>query len=655
MSRRAPHTGVSLFPFLDVLMCTMGALILLLIVTARNIHRGNQEAVSASVAIASIVPLPVTPAPATAPTPPPPPQVDRSELEARRLAHQALLAERQRAWEERQREIESQRSKWTDAVNALREEQRQLALKLQQLRDRLAEETSAQTGTITKQQELTALIQAAEQQQKELAETDAKLQQQLQELDQRRLILNRELETKQVQQSQRKPRFEIVAYDGASGTSRRPILVECRADGLTFAAERISLTAKDLVGFTPEINPLKDGSEALIAYWTTKDGKSAKDKTGPYLLLIVRPGGTVGFYVARKLLEKMDYEFGYELVYADEEIRWPEPDPEAVRVCEEAVRKSYATRETLAPIRGRSLLSNEVKLVGEDGNFHLPEIDELRATPDASFNRRSQATFTPPKRDLPASLGGGRPLPTNVPPRSTASGLGGNGFPAGDPVAREGGMSPAGSAAAPGRGPDGSSNSEPNRFPLGSLNPGSAAGMPRELGQSAPEESQPGSPSYVQNAKPLPRMFPGETVRQMPREQGAFPDGPTPLPARSAGGRGGKWTEDGGERKKWGETRPNGAIGIEREIKMHLYADRMEIHDGPTAIIPADAGRPEFQAAMSELLQRHALGWGRPPDSFFWRPVLKVVIHPGGNQHYPRMKELVDHWGLNTTTEQSIE
>ena len=43
MARRRTATAVSLFPFLAVLVCTMGALILLLLVTTRQIRQQQTQ------------------------------------------------------------------------------------------------------------------------------------------------------------------------------------------------------------------------------------------------------------------------------------------------------------------------------------------------------------------------------------------------------------------------------------------------------------------------------------------------------------------------------------------------------------------------------------------------------------------------------------
>jgi hypothetical protein len=96
-------------------------------------------------------------------------------------------------------------------------------------------------------------------------------------------------------------------------------------------------------------------------------------------------------------------------------------------------------------------------------------------------------------------------------------------------------------------------------------------------------------------------------------------------------------------------------IGIERTISFHLRSDRMSIDDGPESGIPVEMTRPEFQEIVAAMIEVHAQTWGDPPPKFFWRPALKVIIHPGGNQHYPRLKELLDHWGLSGKVEHVLD
>ena len=66
-------------------------------------------------------------------------------------------------------------------------------------------------------------------------------------------------------------RFSILPYDYASGTTRRPIIIECTENQITFASEGVVLSAADIEGFTPAFNPLQAGADALVDYWQAND------------------------------------------------------------------------------------------------------------------------------------------------------------------------------------------------------------------------------------------------------------------------------------------------------------------------------------------------------------------------------------------------
>ncbi|MCH7988319.1 MAG: hypothetical protein IID46_04115, partial [Planctomycetes bacterium] len=143
-------------------------------------------------------------------------------------------------------------------------------------------------------------------------------------------------------------RYAFIPFDGVSGTTRRPILIECSGSGFRFLPEGISLTLGDLEGFTLEVNPLLAGANSLAEYFSRKDsGKQEEEQASqPYVLLLVRPSGSVSYYAARKLLSNLGRPFGYELIEEDWKLDLPEPDPEAQRICKAAVEEAETKRKT---------------------------------------------------------------------------------------------------------------------------------------------------------------------------------------------------------------------------------------------------------------------------------------------------------------------
>src|SRR4029077_11573262 len=62
--------------------------------------------------------------------------------------------------------------------------------------------------------------------------------------------------------------YALVPYDGTSGTIRRPIYIECSKRGFRFLPEDETLSPVDLQGFHDSYNPLLNGTQALLRYWS---------------------------------------------------------------------------------------------------------------------------------------------------------------------------------------------------------------------------------------------------------------------------------------------------------------------------------------------------------------------------------------------------
>ena len=189
-------------------------------------------------------------------------------------------------------------------------------------------------------------------------------------------LAEQELLALHAQRANRPPeRFTIVPFDARTGTTRRPIVIECRADRMILVSEGITLTPADLDGFIPHFNPLSAGVRALSAGFQRIDGGELQ----PYVLLVVRPDGTVSYYVARMFLQPLGVPFGYELVGADQQFTWTPTDRELVRDCRRAIDEVLRERSRvheLSRLSGKG--EQPVRLRGSGGEFRLDEVDRLR-------------------------------------------------------------------------------------------------------------------------------------------------------------------------------------------------------------------------------------------------------------------------------------
>lgn len=369
------NQSVSLFPFLAVLVCAMGALIFLLLVTTRRIRSDALErAVQAEAAetVASGVHAPAatepvldrqtrpraplvewrprpqqptaarqTPRPSSSPEAP---RVPLSVAGAMPLPatplEQAIAVERLTPpqtvdqSEKRRAQFHSAQTLKQATLTALAERQA--------LWQRLKDE---QAKLKTQMETLAAEAEALARKRDELLAQQQSIRQAGGSLIKRIQDAERELEQKRQQVQAAQSKYSILPFDGQSGTVRRPILIECVEDGFRFLPENIELSAADFDGFVPEYNPLLAGTRALVDYWSKQQRQTPDDEYGePYVLLVVRPSGTIGYYAARRLLHELGTDFGYELIEEDADLELPDSTPGAAEACRQAIQALAAHR-----------------------------------------------------------------------------------------------------------------------------------------------------------------------------------------------------------------------------------------------------------------------------------------------------------------------
>ena len=658
MSRRvSQRVKVELFPFLAVLVCVMGALIFLLLVMTKQLRatavaRARAEAVARQthqpepLPEASLVlapdPLPSSPPEAASPisvdSDPQPvapgswtatSRADTAAIElAARIAEQATL---QKTWENRVASLE------------LDVEERQTQLNRQQLLARTVEQqmSALKQDVLRRELELAEIMgrqSAVEDQAPESAAARARLEQQIQSLRQ-------QLKQLQDQQRDASTRFAVVPFDGQSGTTRRPILIECTSTGLRFLPEDVTLTPADIEGFIPRFNPLAAGASALIDYWNQPQHQSNGE---PYVMLIVRPDGTLAYYIATKLLSGMQRSFGYELVESDFPLQLPPLDLEAKRVVEEAVRRALVEREQI-----------------------------LRATGMGSGGAGGNGTGNGTGR-----YGGGGTLNAATGTQPTGTGRGANGsLPGTSPRA---GAS-AGSSTRPG------ASQRSDEFSLTQLDSPAEVGERswqdldrfggqehrRKTGANSSSGSPTGTPASTQPATRASAENSGATESSATNRTGS--SGGTPSQGASQGGtppalldeneqdsyprfmQRGKTRAENPlqyeqlQRRKWGPHEPGASIGVERAVVVRVDANHVIVDETLQVPIRSDMSRDEvFQRVLSGVDQA-AQTWGQPGNGFFWVPSLRFVISPGGNTTYERVSPLVTRSGLSNSVEHTLQ
>lgn len=406
-SRRA-HNSVSLFPFLAVLVCVMGGLILLLVVNTRHMRmQGRAEAVAQQRAAAPpelIDEIPADePAVASDVVLPPAPQLSEEEddlaespslkpppHEEDHAANEAIVAEKWQQIAELQRKL--------GELDAMRQEREAARAKLETLLEKTGERLAVGASAVG---ELDQSLEQTQGERAKLARETLIVSSEYDRLLRHMEQLRRELEYAKQQQADVANRYAFVPYNGKKGTSRRPILIECTEQYIRFLPEDIRLTPYDLNGFTPGINPLLTGTQTLSAYWRAWHRMHPEPgvEDEPYVMLIVRPSGSVAYYIARKLLGGLQQPYGYELVSADWELDLAEADPRAKRECQAAIDDLLKQRDRIREeLRSQPFLEEEPLTLDQPRNrFDIEDVEK------AAPRRRSGAgsSFDP---DGPVSV-----------------------------------------------------------------------------------------------------------------------------------------------------------------------------------------------------------------------------------------------------------
>lgn len=311
---------MSLFPFLAVLVCTMGALLVLLVVIARGAMAEAEQSVADDLEQRT-----AEAAPAADAVSPEEAATAREQLEQR---IETLQTARE--------QTERQRGELRQALGDLEDHMAQLIERLRTAR--AAHETLA-AG------ESSASI---EQLQREIAATQDAINQ-----------TKQELAAAQAKAAEQRRSYAIIPYDGPSGTQREPIYLECLPDAVVIQPFGIRLNEEDFSGDLDQNNPLAAGLRAAAGFLARQQNEVGRTSEPPYPLLIVRPSGIRAYYAARAAMGAWTSDFGYELVDDDWPLEFAAGDPRLGDAMLEAVelarrRRAFAAANGTGGRYGRS-------------------------------------------------------------------------------------------------------------------------------------------------------------------------------------------------------------------------------------------------------------------------------------------------------------
>ena len=299
MSRKTPVAGptISLFPFLAVLLCTMGALLVVLVLFSRSV-RQNETA--------------------------------KLDQEQASLVEELELTRDSLSW--RREQLEGVRARTADELATARMQLAGIEESTRSLQDEFAklERTAAalasQAGTVA-------------------ADDDT-----LRGVEQRLTSARESLDKARAGRDTKPPAYAVVPYAGRNGTHRRPLYVECCGDGVFLQPEGIRLSPGDFEGPPGPGNPLASALRAAREHIVAAQGGTNDPAAQPYPLLLVRPSGVMAYYEAREAIQSWGSDFGYQLIDEDWTLTFPPADPTLAQVEKRAVEESRARLAWLAEV-----------------------------------------------------------------------------------------------------------------------------------------------------------------------------------------------------------------------------------------------------------------------------------------------------------------
>ena len=316
---RKPALTLSMFPFLAVLVCTMGALIVLLVMVVQKAKFEVQVE-----------------------------SAQRAEVRSSPAAPDESLQSEKEIHEWRTNVLAQQRDE-------LRQQATERRLALSHLEDHIRRLETRWRELTVQAKELSQLGESKQQTSLASAEEVEKLRRDIEQARQ-------EIKAAKEKVASRPPTFAIVPYEGPNGTKRRPIYIECTDHGIVLQPNGITLRPQDFEEAMGPGNPL-DAALRTTREYLAKHGDTAVHGE-PYPLLIVRPNGTVAYAVARAAIKSWDDEFGYELIDGEMQLAFPPPDPALHRELDRAIADARSRQTILAmAMPGRFKRGNSSGLV----------------------------------------------------------------------------------------------------------------------------------------------------------------------------------------------------------------------------------------------------------------------------------------------------
>ena len=662
MSKRASRKkseAVGLFPFLAVLLCTMGALLVVLVVLAQ---RAAEHAVSGTTAEQK---------PVEQPTPPPsPPAASPAEVEEvanlkydldQILQYQEQIQKRRKDAEKQLEDEKAKLSHLEEHSRRLEHELARLSLAADQLTATENNQSVDQQQAESQLERLKSLIDEGEKQLEELRE-----------------------------QGKGKRSYAIVPYKGPNGTFRKPVYIECCKEGIILHPEGIHFPETDFVDPKWPGNPLAAALRATREYLNNKAAQAGEpEPPDPYPLLLVRPDGVEAYAVARAAITSWDSDYGYEFIAGEWKLDFPDlPDPVLAQHQHHAIlnaRDKMAVLARAAPSRFRGMGAGGRSAYGYGGN-----------SKSTGYGSGGESDSSDPYGSLASSATGGSPngnglaagqaaahytantpgsqntnaaeqsdtqygaLASNSPGgqadgfQSAYNEIGQSTANGGDQSSYSG--SAVGSSAGPGQHPAGqqfqgqasatqsgvSGSAASAMAQNGSQGQASAAGS----ASSAAGSSSAGSSSSVGSSAASAMATMGQQGQQQQTPSATISNQQPRQASSIADSQGSNWAIQQGRSGAVPIRRPIEVVVRQNQIALLPSRHALEANDESGAVISLNQSIPQISEQFVQALRSHVQEWGLAGNGLYWRPVLELKVGPNAQQTAHDITRLLQDSGV---------
>ena len=612
-------SAVGLFPFLAVLLCTMGALLVLLVVLAQRI--GGEPVVAQP-------PEEPTIEVAEVPTADPAAVADlESELEQIQQ-YQQKLSELRRQGEQRLVEEQERLGHLEDHIRRMEHELVELALAAKQLK------ATEDRQNVDREQAKSEL---------------ARLEQ---------LIVDTEKQVEELRKTADKPRsYSVVPFKGKNGTYSKPIYILCDKDGITLQPEGIKLQREDFARVDWPGNPLAVALRASRKYLVQAARRAGQpEPMDPYPLILVRPGGTSKYHAVLGALQSWDAAYGYEFIDDNWKLTYPElPNPELARVQQHAIanaRLDQAQLASAAPSKFRNVR-------GIASNRSGPSRFSIAGPYGAGSGNPTGAAAQYGRVDGQGSQSGGGgteedgSLAEGDPgasdgqvAQSGSGGLAGNGGPSDGNEALGQTNSNHSSAASQlaGHGPGGGQAGQPGEEfgEAGQGGGGGDSGQQAELSTNAGRGGSPNAGSQVAGTQGLSRGVPGSESAQAGAPSFSFESQDS-----IADARGSDWAIQRSRRNAVPLQRPIQVVVRQNQVALLPGRHSRDGAGATGAVIPLEQSLESISEQFSAALKEHVDSWGLAGNGLYWKPVLELNVGPEAGVAAKRLVQLLKNSGVD--------